>query len=134
MRTWVLGGIGVLVVVALVVAVVMTGGSDSDTGSDSGGSAATQGDPVAGEVVFAGTCAACHGTDGTGTDVGPPLVHEYYRPGHHSDASVALAVLHGVQPHHWNFGTMPPQPDLSDQDILDVTAYIRQVQEEAGIR
>ena len=134
MRTWVIWGIGALVVVALVVAVVVAGGSDSETGSDPSGAATAQGDPVPGEVVFEGTCAACHGTEGTGTDVGPPLVHQYYRPGHHSDASVALAVLNGVQPHHWNFGTMPPQTDLSDQDILDVTAYIRQIQEAAGIR
>jgi mono/diheme cytochrome c family protein len=134
LRTWIFGGIGVSVVVALMIAVVVAGNSDSDTGSEPSGSVAAQGDPVAGEVVFEGTCAACHGTEETGTEVSPPLVHQYYRPGHHSDASVALAVLNGVQPHHWNFGTMPPQPDLSGQDILDVTAYIRQIQEAAGIR
>ena len=125
-------GIGAVVAVTLVVAVVVTSGPDS--GSDSGDSGLTQDDPVAGGVVFEEACAACHGTEGTGTDVGPPLLHQYYRPGHHPDAAIALAVRNGVQPHHWNFGTMPPQPLLTDQDILDVTAYIRRIQEAAGIR
>ena len=118
MRTKVLWGIGAVVVIAFVVAVVASGG-----GSVSG-EVAGQGNPGPGEVVF----------EGTGTDQGPPLVHAYYRPGHHADAAFTLAIRNGVQPHHWNFGAMPPQPGLSDQDIADVTAYVRQIQDAAGIR
>lgn len=129
MRAKLLWGIGAVVVVALVIAVVATGGS-----SGSGDAVASEGDAVAGKAVFEGTCAACHGAGGTGTDVGPPLVHQYYRPGHHADGAFTLAIRNGVQPHHWDFGPMPPQPGLSGQDIADVTAHVRQIQEAAGIR
>jgi mono/diheme cytochrome c family protein len=132
MRTRVIWGVGVAVVVLLVVAVVTTGGGSTSTPGTAGIAAA--GDPVAGQVAFEETCAACHGVEGVGTDVGPPLVHQYYRPGHHADGAFALAVRNGVQPHHWNFGPMPPQQGLSDQDIADITAYVRQIQEAAGIR
>ncbi|MEN8233615.1 MAG: cytochrome c [Actinomycetota bacterium] len=128
MRTKLLWGIGATVVIALVVAVVVSGGGSVST------EVAGQGNPVAGEVVFEGTCATCHGVEGTGTDQGPPLIHAYYRPAHHADGAFTLAIRNGVQPHHWDFGAMPPQPHLSDQDIADVTAYVRQIQEAAGIR
>lgn len=129
MRTKLARGVGAVVVVALVIAVVATGG-----GSGSADSVMSEGDTAAGKAVFEGTCAACHGVEGIGTDAGPPLVHPYYRPGHHADGAFVLAVRNGVQPHHWNFGPMPPQQGLSDQDIADVTAYVRQIQEAAGIR
>lgn len=129
MRTKLARGVGAVVVVALVIAVVATGG-----GSGSADSVMSEGDTAAGKAVFEGTCAACHGVEGIGTDAGPPLVHPYYRPGHHADGAFVLAVRNGVQPHHWNFGPMPPQQGLSDQDISDVTAYVRQIQEAAGIR
>ncbi len=129
MRTKLLWGVGAGVIVLLVLAVVATGGS-----SGSGSSVTSEGDTVAGQAVFEGTCATCHGVDGTGTEEGPPLVHQYYRPGHHADGAFTLAIRNGVQPHHWDFGPMPPQPSLSDQDIADVTAYVRQIQQAAGIR
>jgi mono/diheme cytochrome c family protein len=129
MRTKLLWGVGAVGILALTIAVVATGRN-----SGSGDSAASGGDTVAGKVVFEGTCAACHGVEGVGTNVGPPLVHQYYRPGHHADGAFTLAIRNGVQPHHWDFGAMPPQPGLSDQDVVDVTAYVRQIQEAAGIR
>ena len=128
MRTKLLWGVGAVMIIALVIAIVASGG-----GSVSG-EAGGQGNSVAGEAVFEGTCAACHGSEGVGTNQGPPLVHAYYRPGHHADGAFTLAIRNGVQPHHWDFGAMPPQPGLSNQDIADVTAYVRQIQEAAGIR
>ncbi len=130
MRTKVMLGIGAAVAVALAVVVVASGGS-FDTASVA---APAEGDPTAGRVAFEGTCATCHGIGGTGTNQGPPLVHDYYRPGHHADGAFTLAIRNGVQPHHWNFGPMPAQTHLSDQDIADVTAYVRTIQEAAGIR
>ena len=69
-----------------------------------------------------------------GTDQGPPLVHDYYRPGHHSDGAFYAAVRLGVRQHHWSFGDMPPQEGLSDSDTNDSVAYVRNLQANAGIR
>ena len=91
------------------------------------------GQAAAGEVIYSARCAACHGADGYGTAVGPPLVHEIYRPGHHSDIAFQLAIRTGVRPHHWGFGAMPAIPGLSNKDIADIVAYVRMLQEDAGI-
>ena len=130
MRTKVMLGIGAVAAIALVVALLAIGGSFDATSV----AVTAEGDPTAGKVAFDGTCAACHGIGGIGTSQGPPLVHDYYRPGHHADGAFTLAIRNGVQPHHWDFGPMPAQTHLSDQDIADVTAYVRTVQEAAGIR
>lgn len=87
-----------------------------------------------GRVLFEARCAQCHGQEAQGTDQGPPFLHQYYRPGHHSDAAFYLAVRNGVVPHHWDFGPMPPIPGLEDDDIGDIVAYVRSLQQAAGIR
>jgi cytochrome c553 len=91
------------------------------------------GDAVAGSEVFATSCAVCHGPGGTGTSNGPPLLHQVYVPSHHPDEAFLQAVRRGVQPHHWEFGPMPPIAGLSDADVADVIAYVRAAQREAGI-
>jgi mono/diheme cytochrome c family protein len=91
------------------------------------------GDAAVGGEVFATSCAVCHGPGGTGSATGPPLVHQVYVPSHHPDASFLQAVRRGVQPHHWEFGPMPPIGGLSDADVADVVAYVRAQQREAGI-
>jgi mono/diheme cytochrome c family protein len=88
---------------------------------------------VRGAQVFADNCAACHGPDLKGTDTGPPLLHDYYKPSHHPDESFRAAVANGVQPHHWQFGPMPAFPGISAQDTDAVIAYIRSEQRDAGI-
>jgi len=100
------------------------GGEPIDLGS---------GDPVAGAALYTKDCSACHGDKGGGTDFGPPLVDEIYRPGHHADITFLLAVNSGVRPHHWGFGPMPAIPGLSDTDVADIVAYVRDLQEQAGI-
>jgi cytochrome c len=101
--------------------------------------AASDGRPVGaadlerGREVFGANCAACHGESARGTTAGPPLVHEVYVPSHHSDAAFHRAVRAGSPQHHWEFGAMAPVPGLSDQDIVDVTAYVRDLQRAAGI-
>jgi mono/diheme cytochrome c family protein len=95
------------------------------------------GDPVArGRALFEGeaTCAVCHGPDLGGTPMGPPLVNELYNPRHHPDDAIRRAVRNGVQPHHWDFGPMPPLSHLGDDDIDALIAYIRSQQEANGIR
>lgn len=127
-----------LLLVVVTVLAAGCGGGDAG-GSDSGGSDAAVvdlsavGDVDAGEQVYASTCIACHGAAGTGTPAGPPLVHEVYVPSHHADISFLLAVRNGVQPHHWEFGPMPPLPGVTDEQVADVVAYVRSLQRDAGL-
>lgn len=107
---------------------VIAGGACADGGNDAEGDAVSRG-----ELLFANNCVACHGEQGTGTTAGPPLVHEIYEPGHHPDASFQRAVQAGVPQHHWDFGPMPAMPGLSDQEVDDITAYVRELQRDAGI-
>jgi cytochrome c len=90
-------------------------------------------DPERGEQLFAMNCAVCHGPAATGSMQGPPLVHEIYEPGHHPDELFVRAVMEGVAQHHWDFGPMPRIGGLSERDVEDITAYVRQLQRDAGI-
>lgn len=108
-------------------------------GSSGGGSA---GGPIlpslsdqaaAGKVAFEKHCAKCHGVNAIGTDSGPPLLHDYYQPGHHADMAFVSAARQGVPSHHWNFGDMPPVPDLSDRELIDIIRYVRELQIANGI-
>ncbi|MBE9556071.1 MAG: cytochrome c [Proteobacteria bacterium] len=78
-------------------------------------------------------CAQCHGGNAAGTDKGPPLVHAYYNPGHHGDEAFYMAVARGVRQHHWRFGNMPPQPQVTQGQAQMIIAYVREVQVANGI-
>ena len=58
----------------------------------------------------------------------------HYRPGHHGDAAFAMAVRNGVRQHHWRFGNMPPQPQVSDRELKAIVRYVREMQIANGIR
>ena len=47
--------------------------------------------------------------------------------------SFVMAMKRGVRPHHWKFGSMPPQPQVNDQSIVNIINYIREVQVANGI-
>lgn len=85
------------------------------------------GDPGKGRDLYEGTCIACHGADGKGAFDGIPdltgsdgrlakpddLLFEHMRDGFQSEGS---------------FMAMPSKggnPDLSDQDLVDLLAYLR---------
>ena len=87
----------------------------------------------AGRAAFGERCAACHGATAGGTDKGPPLVHAIYRPGHHADGSIVRAIRQGTRAHHWPFGDMPPQPDVTDAEVPAIIAYVRELQRANGI-
>jgi mono/diheme cytochrome c family protein len=82
-----------------------------------------------GEKIYRGACIACHELDGTGAPrIYPPL------PGNanlqSADPSSTLRIiLDGAEsvttPRAPNKGSMPAYPKLSDQDIADVTTYMR---------
>ena len=86
-----------------------------------------------GKAAYDGVCAACHGADGAGTDKGPPFVHPIYNPGHHADEAFFRAAHDGVRAHHWRFGDMPAQPEVSDQKIAAIVLYVRELQRANGI-
>lgn len=86
-----------------------------------------------GKAAFDETCALCHGLNGAGTDKGPPLVHDIYNPGHHSDEAFFLATKIGVRQHHWRYGDMPPQPQLTQNQVLAIVRYVRELQVANGI-
>lgn len=112
---------------------VFAGGCADDGGTDGAAPSAEPELVSEGEALFQETCAACHGADLDGTDSGPSFLSSIYAPDHHSDESFYAAVENGVQPHHWDFGPMPPQPDISPEDVEAIVAYVRAQQVEAGV-
>lgn len=88
---------------------------------------------AAGHEVYRAACIACHGEHAAGTTSGPPLVHIYYEPNHHADEAFRRAIRFGVQPHHWDFGPMPPVRGLGLAEEAAVIAYVRWLQRQGGI-
>lgn len=86
-----------------------------------------------GEKAFAATCATCHGVNAAGTNQGPPLVHDIYNPGHHSDEAFLLAAQNGVRQHHWPYGNMPVQPQVRTDQLRAIVRYVRELQAANGI-
>lgn len=86
-----------------------------------------------GKALFDRHCLVCHGPEGRGSQTGPALVHAVYVPSHHADEAFLLAVARGVRAHHWRFGDMPPLPDLPPAQVKLITAYVRGLQEKAGL-
>lgn len=89
------------------------------------------GDPISGADIYKGTCAACHardlaGVDGVGTRLAPSdfvtsmseqALAEFIAQGRTIDDPDSVMGL-----------DMPPKggnPSLSDQDLLDVSAYLQ---------
>lgn len=88
----------------------------------------------AGEALFNAHCATCHGPSAAGTDQGPSLLWRIYAPGHHSDDSFYLAVQQGVRAHHWRFGNMPPITGVTQDEVTQIIAYVRWLQQQSGVR
>lgn len=86
-----------------------------------------------GGVLFMGKCAKCHGYYTQGTKKGPPLLHPYYRPGHHADPAFWAAIRNGVQQHHWSFGNMKPVEGVADDQVPLIIQYVRELQKANGI-
>lgn len=87
----------------------------------------------AGRERFEASCIGCHGPAALGTAHGPPLVHMYYEPNHHSDMAFRVAVSRGVPQHHWGFGNMPPVPGVEPAEVEQILGYVRWLQREAGV-
>ncbi len=88
---------------------------------------------AAGAELYRIHCQSCHGISGRGSDRGPPLVHQIYRPAHHADMAFYLAVEFGVQAHHWGFGDMPEIPSVEREQVEKIVIYVRWLQRKANI-
>jgi len=86
-----------------------------------------------GEAKFINFCFRCHGSEGKGTDNGPPLVHKIYEPNHHADMAFQRAAAQGVRAHHWKFGNMPKIEGVVPEDVTQIIEYVRWLQRQAGI-
>lgn len=86
-----------------------------------------------GYELFQNNCAECHGANLDGTDQGPPLLHGYYKPGHHSDVAFFRAIEHGSPQHHWNFGDMKPVDGVDEKQAQAIVDFVRWYQQETGL-
>ena len=108
-------------------------GSDETTAPTTAETTAPQssGDPANGEVLYNGTCVACHGPNGEGIEgLGKPWVGSNFinsltdqemfdfllegRPSDHPENTTGIAML----PRGGN-------PNLTDDDLFDLIAYMR---------
>ncbi|MFV2056483.1 MAG: cytochrome c [Thiohalomonadales bacterium] len=87
-----------------------------------------------GQTLYRDNCGLCHGVGLQGTQKGPPLTHKTYLENHHADIAFFWAIKRGVVQHHWKFGNMPAQPQVSAEQSADIIAYVRQVQKKKGNR
>jgi mono/diheme cytochrome c family protein len=117
-------------VVAVLALVVLASCGEGDAGDTAAAPMPLPDHP--GAEPYAQHCASCHGADLRGTDEGPSHLSVVYEPGHHPDWSFEVAVREGVRAHHWSYGDMPPIPDIDDDELDDLIAYIRAVQEDQG--
>jgi mono/diheme cytochrome c family protein len=86
-----------------------------------------------GEDLFRKNCALCHGEKGKGTERGPSFLSPIYHPNHHGDESFVLAVRNGARAHHWQFGNMPPVPNVNEEEVRQIIGYVRWLQRENKI-
>jgi len=124
--------IAVLIGGLIIVVGKMTGvGSKSDTVTVK--VPALSATAVEGEKLFNENCSACHGKNAAGTDQGPTFINPIYRPNHHGDQAFVRAARNGVRSHHWQFGNMPPRPEVNEQQVLKIVRYVRELQQANGI-
>lgn len=115
------------------------GGGDTPASSGNGGDTesvmASTGDPVAGEAKYNEVCIACHGPAGAGVEgLGKPFTTSDFVPSQTDDELLAF-IKTGRPISHPDNTTgvdMPPKggnPALSDEQIMDIIAYIRALHE-----
>lgn len=101
--------------------------ASSAVAATSSASAAASADPVAGGRIYATTCVACHGPNGTGALPGAPDFTAANGRLAKSDDVLLRNMTNGFQ----SPGSPMPMParggnpDLTDQDMANVLAYIR---------
>jgi len=92
------------------------------------------GDPVAGKTAYESTCIACHGADLKGmTGLGKDLTTSEFVKSQTDEQMVAFILVGrpASDPANTQGVDMPPKggnPALTDDDLLNIVAYIRSTQ------
>jgi cytochrome c5 len=81
--------------------------------------AVTEGDADHGQVLFDAGCAVCHGPNGEGTSIAPDPLRNSDAVADMSSEELMAVLVQGID------GKMPPKPNLTDQDVLDLIALLR---------
>ena len=124
------GLVVILVATAVLLTVSCASSNENDQTVDTIGAKTVAYD---GEESFQNRCAVCHGELADGTVAGPPLVNRLYEIGHHPNFSFHNAVNNGVTAHHWNFGDMPPIPNVPPEEVDAIICHVRDLQRAEGI-
>lgn len=106
-----------------------SGAASSGAPSESGASNAADGDAAAGQQVFAGNCAGCHGQNAQG-GIGPSLVMATDGPKAWTLAQFTTVLREGRTPERTLNATMPRfnAEQISDKQVADIQAYIKTLQ------
>ncbi len=124
----------------LALSVAACGGGGGDSGQPQVSAAAQKyagltGDAAKGAAAFATTCVSCHGPDAKGiTGLGKDLTTSEWTKAQ-PDAELVLFLTQGrpaSDPLNTTGVDMPPRggnPALKDQDLADIVAYMRSIQE-----
>ena len=121
-----------VIVIVFALALAGCGGGDSEEEAEP---APAKGDAVAGEPLFQSTCSACHGPDAKGLpNLGKDLTTSEFLISQTDDEILAFVKIGRPIDHPDNTQgiDMPPKggnPALSDDDILDIVAYLRTIEE-----
>lgn len=122
-----------LAVLALVAAAC--GGSDDGASTETtAGSGGGSGNVAAGETLYQGTCATCHGPDAEGIEgLGKDLHNNAFIQSNTDDQMVAFLKVGrpASDPLNTTGVDMPPKggnPSLSDTDLLDIVAFLNSLQ------
>lgn len=141
MKRWNMLLVGLIMILAM--ALVACGGGGEVNGGNGGAAdpaeeseVVSSGDPAAGEELYDQVCIACHGPGGEGIEgLGKPFTTSEFVASH-SDQELLEFVKQGRpidNPENTTGVDMPPKggnPALTDEQILDVIAFIRTLNEQ----
>ena len=124
---------GLVLLIALVMALSACGGGGEDGSDDTGATESTlaAGNSDNGVAIYAGTCMVCHGQAGEGVEgLGKPWVGSEFINAR-TDAEMLAFLIEGRPSDHPENTTgiaMMPRggnPNLTDADLMDLIAYMR---------
>jgi mono/diheme cytochrome c family protein len=106
--------------------------TEGEPSNDNSQAAAPSGDATHGQQVYAQTCTPCHGATGKGDGAAAATLNP--KPADHTNKAVIGARSDQDLANIIKMGggvvgkpTMPASPQLSDNDVKDVIAYLRQL-------